>query len=115
MPEFPKWVHDHIKYPEGVTSEGRVDVSFKISVDGGITDVKILSGADAKLNEEAIRVIESSGNGWVPAIKDGKKIPITMMIPVIFKKLQEWKSSHIRGKPSQPPAGKTNMSSTRPS
>lgn len=86
MPEFQKWVHDHIKYPEGVTSEGRVDVSFKISEDGGITDIKILSGADAKLNEEAIRVIESSGNGWVPAIKDGKKIPITMMIPVIFKK-----------------------------
>ncbi len=86
MPEFQKWVHEHIKYPEGVTSEGRVDVSFKISEDGGITDVKILSGADAKLNEEAIRVIESSGNGWVPAIKDGKKISITMMVPVIFKK-----------------------------
>ena len=86
MPEFQKWVHDHIKYPEGVTSEGRVDVSFRISEDGGITDVKILRGADAKLNEEAIRVIEASSNGWVPAIKDGKKIPITMMIPVIFKK-----------------------------
>ncbi|MBQ8169987.1 MAG: M56 family metallopeptidase [Bacteroidales bacterium] len=86
MPEFQKWVHDHIKYPEGVTSEGRVDVSFTVSKDGGVTDVKILRGADTKLNEEAIRVIESSGNGWVPAIKDGKKIPITMMIPVIFKK-----------------------------
>ena len=86
MPEFQKWVHDHIKSPEGVTSEGRVDVSFTVSKDGGVTDVKILRGADAKLNEEAIRVIESSGNGWVPAIKDGKKIPITMMIPVIFKK-----------------------------
>jgi TonB family protein len=86
MPEFHKWVHEHIKYPEGVTSEGRVDVSFRISEDGGITDVNILSGADAKLNEEAIRVIESSGNGWVPAIKDGKKISITMMVPVIFKK-----------------------------
>ena len=86
MPEFQKWVHDHIKYPEGVTSEGRVDISFTVSKDGGVTDVKILRGADAKLNEEAIRVIESSGNGWVPAIKDGKKIPITMMIPVIFKK-----------------------------
>ena len=86
MPEFQKWVHDHIKYPEGVTSEGRVDISFRISEDGGVTDVKILRGADAKLNEEAIRVIESSSNGWVPAIKDGKKISITMMIPVIFKK-----------------------------
>ena len=86
MPEFQKWVHDHIKYPEGVTSEGRVDVSFRITEDGEIADVKVLRGADAKLNEEAIRVIESSGNGWVPAIKDGKKIPITMMVPVIFKK-----------------------------
>ena len=86
MPEFQKWVHDHIKYPEGMTSEGRVDISFRISEDGDITDVKILRGADAKLNEEAIRVIESSSNGWVPAIKDGKKISITMMIPVIFKK-----------------------------
>ena len=86
MPEFQKWVHDHIKYPEGMTSEGRVDISFRISEDGDITDVKVLRGADTKLNEEAIRVIESSGNGWVPAIKDGKKIPITMMVPVIFKK-----------------------------
>ena len=86
MPEFQKWVHDHIKYPEGVTSEGRVDVSFRITEDGEIADVKVLRGADAKLNEEAIRVIESSGNGWVPAIKDGKKIPITMMVPIIFKK-----------------------------
>lgn len=86
MPEFQKWVHDHIKYPEGVTSEGRVDVSFTVSKDGGVTDVKILRGADAKLNEEAIRVVESSGNGWVPAIKDGKKISITMLIPIIFKK-----------------------------
>ena len=86
MPEFQKWVHDHIKYPEGMTSEGRVDVSFTVSKDGGVTDVKILRGADAKLNEEAIRVIESSSNGWVPAIKDGKKIPITMMVPIIFKR-----------------------------
>ena len=86
MPEFQKWVHEHIKYPEGVTSEGRVDVSFRITEDGEIADVKVLRGADAKLNEEAIRVIESSGNGWVPAIKDGKKISITMMVPVIFKK-----------------------------
>ena len=86
MPEFQKWVHEHIKYPEGVTSEGRVDVSFTVSEDGDITDVKVLRGADTKLNEEAIRVIESSGNGWVPAIKDGKKISITMMVPVIFKK-----------------------------
>ena len=86
MPEFQKWVHEHIKYPEGVTSEGRVDVSFRITEDGEIADVKVLRGADAKLNEEAIRVIESSGNGWVPAIKDGKKIPITVMVPVIFKK-----------------------------
>ena len=86
MPEFQKWVHEHIKYPEGVTSEGRVDVSFRITEDGEIADVKVLRGADAKLNEEAIRVIESSSNGWVPAIKDGKKIPITMMVPIIFKK-----------------------------
>ena len=86
MPEFQKWVHEHIKYPEGVTSEGRVDVSFRITENGEIADVKVLRGADAKLNEEAIRVIESSGNGWVPAIKDGKKISITMMVPVIFKK-----------------------------
>ena len=33
MPEFQKWVHEHIKYPEGVTSEGRVDVSFTVSED----------------------------------------------------------------------------------
>ena len=86
MPEFQKWVSDHIKYPEGVRSEGSVIVSFTVSKDGGVTNVKILRGADAKLNEEAIRVVESSGNGWVPAIKDGKKISITFTMPVIFKK-----------------------------
>jgi len=83
--EFQKWVLDNIRYPEGVSAEGRVSVSFTISETGKVTDVKVLRGADQMLNDEAVRVISSSPN-WTPALKDGKPIAIQMLIPVEFKK-----------------------------
>ena len=83
--EFQKWVLDNIRYPEGVSAEGRVSVSFTISETGKVTDVKVLRGADQMLNDEAVRVISSSPD-WTPALKDGKPIAIQMLIPVEFKK-----------------------------
>ena len=83
--EFQKWVLDNIRYPEGVSAEGRVSVSFTISETGKVTDVKVLRGADQMLNDEAVRVISSSPD-WIPALKDGKPIAIQMLIPVEFKK-----------------------------
>ena len=83
--EFQKWILDNIRYPEGVSAEGRVSVSFTISETGKVTDVKVLRGADQKLNDEAVRVISSSPD-WTPALKDGKPIAIQMLIPVEFKK-----------------------------
>jgi len=83
--EFQKWVLDNIRYPEGVSAEGRVSVSFTISETGKVTDVKVLRGADQMLNDEAVRVISSSPD-WTPALKDGKPIAIQMLIPVEFNK-----------------------------
>ena len=83
--EFQKWVLDNIRYPEGVSAEGRVSVSFTISETGKVTDVKVLRGADQMLNDEAVRVISSSPD-WTPALKDGKPIALQMLIPVEFKK-----------------------------
>ena len=83
--EFQKWVLDNIRFPEGVSAEGRVSVSFTISETGKVTDVKVLRGADQMLNDEAVRVISSSPD-WTPALKDGKPIAIQMLIPVEFKK-----------------------------
>ena len=63
--QSPLWTPGRDENGEIVPVKYVFPVIFKHtgSEDGDITDVKVLRGADAKLNEEAIRVIESSSNG----------------------------------------------------
>ena len=83
--EFSKWVQENIRYPEGTTNAGRVTVSFTISETGKVTDAKVLRGIDSKLDDEALRVINTSPD-WTPGTENGKPVPVRMVIPVDFKR-----------------------------
>ena len=76
-----------MKYPEEAKEkgiEGRVALSFTISADGKVCDIKVVRGVDPIIDNEAVRVLESSPE-WTPGYKDGKPIPIQFIFPVIFK------------------------------
>lgn len=83
--KFQQWVYSQIKYPEGVTKEGMVSVSFTVTETGKVTDVKVLRGFDPACDAEAVRAISMSPD-WEPGLSEGKPVAIKMMLPVHFKK-----------------------------
>lgn len=82
-----KWIQEHIKYPEGYTSnqpQGRVVVSFSVEKDGSIDSVKVFRSPDPLLSEEAIRVVKQMPK-WKPARYKGEVIRTRYFLPIIFK------------------------------
>lgn len=86
---FSVWVNQHLEYPEiakenGV--QGRVTLQFTVEIDGSITNVSVLRGVDASLDNEAVRVVSSSPK-WTPGKIDGSPVRVTYTFPVVFQLL----------------------------
>jgi len=93
MPEFPggreamaAWIIANIKYPaEAVKNKitGEVNVSFIVSSNGEIKNVKVVSPIYPLLDAEAVRVISSMPD-WKPGIQNGRPVDVYMKMPVNF-------------------------------
>lgn len=84
---FSKWVANNIVYPElakenGVS--GRVTLTFVISPDGQVTNVKVVRGIDPALDKEAVRVVSSSPK-WTPGHQRDRAVKVMYTFPVIFQ------------------------------
>lgn len=95
MPEFPggsqamfKYLAENIQYPAIAKEnniQGRVVCSFTVNKDGSLSNIEVvLSGGDASLDKEAIRVIKSMPK-WKPGIQLGKPVRVQYTIPVKFQ------------------------------
>lgn len=76
-----------LDYPESAKKakkEGKVFVQFVVDKNGKITDTKILKSFDDDCAAEAVRVVQGL-NDWHPGIKDGKKVNVKMVLPLMFK------------------------------
>ena len=90
--KFSVWVNEHKHYPEEAKKagiEGRVMTHFTITKEGKLINVKILRGVHPLLDEEAIRVIESAPQIWIPGELRGEPIDVSYTFPVIFKLTDE--------------------------
>ncbi len=93
MPEFPggkkalhKFIAESVEYPvvaqdNGI--QGRVYVSFVVSDNGEVTDVKLAKGVDSSLDKEAIRVISSMPK-WKPGKQRGINVKVSFTVPINF-------------------------------
>lgn len=95
MPEFPggsqamfKYLAENIQYPAIAKEnniQGRVVCSFTVNKDGSLSNIEVvLSGGDASLDKEAIRVIKSMPK-WKPGMQLGKPVRVQYTIPVKFQ------------------------------
>ena len=90
-----KWLQEHIKYPEGYTSnqpQGKVVVSFIVEKDGSLDGIKVMKSPDPLLSEEAIRVVREMPK-WKPAHQyfppprqGSEAVRSRFLLPVIFRK-----------------------------
>jgi protein TonB len=85
--EFTKWVFKNMTYPEIAKEngiQGRVYISFVVTTEGKVTDVKVLRGVDPSLDKEAVRVISMSPK-WTPGKQRNKPVRVRYNFPVIFQ------------------------------
>lgn len=89
-----KWLQEHIKYPEGYTSnqpQGKVVVSFIVERDGSLDSIMVKSSPDPLLSEEAIRVVREMPK-WKPARQyfppprqGSEAVRARYFLPIIFR------------------------------
>ena len=86
--EFAKWVNTQLQYPEQAKkdgAQGRVLIQFTIGSDGVVRDAQVLRGVREDLDAEALRIISSSPK-WEPGYDaDGKAVPVTFSVPIVYK------------------------------
>ena len=77
----------NLRYPADARRRGihgTVYVSFIIGKDGSITEVKVIRGVSADVDQEAIRVV-SMMPPWRPGMQNGKPVYVRFILPVKFK------------------------------
>jgi len=82
-----KWVYVYMRYPEEAVKDGiqgRVLVDFVIDEKGNVGDVKVVKGVDPLLDEEAVRVVESSP-AWKPGKVRGEKVKTEVSMYIEFR------------------------------
>jgi len=84
--EIIKYVSSNTKYPpiaKDAGIQGTVFVYFVVGKDGKVKDVRVLREVDARLDKEAVRVVESLPD-FEPGQQRGKAVSVQYTIPVKF-------------------------------
>jgi TonB family protein len=63
--------------------QGRVYIGFSITETGKVVDVRILSGMNEELDNEALRVANTFPD-WIPGTVDGKPVKTHYVLPIDF-------------------------------
>lgn len=94
MPKFPggqeglmRYLAKNIKYPvmaQQNKEQGKVLVQIIIGKDGNVSNIKILEGASAWLDAEAIRVVRGMPK-WEPGKQNGQAVAVEYTFPITFR------------------------------
>ena len=94
QPEFPggmkelgNYIGNNLRYPEAAkraNKQGRVFVSFVVTKEGDIADVKIVKGIGFGADEEAIRVVQKMPR-WKPGSQSGEPVNVRFNLPINFQ------------------------------
>ncbi len=85
--KFFAWIGQNIRYPKGKESEsGKVTVSFVITKEGKVADIKILSQPSEKaFGREVVRLLQSCPQ-WTPGkLADGSPVDMRYSLPIDFR------------------------------
>ncbi len=85
--KFREWVQRRVNYPQIAAEngiQGKVFLMFVVEPDGSVSNVTIMRGVDPALDNEAIRVVESSPK-WSPGKQRGSEVRVRFSITVNFQ------------------------------
>lgn len=83
---FSEYINMNLRYPSESSGykSGTVVVGFTVGKDGKVKDAEIVRGVSKAIDEEVLRVVNSSPV-WTPGYKNGEPIDLRFMFPVTFK------------------------------
>jgi len=87
LSSFSKWVFNNLVYPESAREtelQGRITIGFTVNTDGNVSNVTVIRGIHASLDNEVVRVISSSPE-WTPGKQGNKNVRVRYIFPVIFE------------------------------
>lgn len=84
--KFREWVSKRVLYPKAAQDngiKGRVYLTFIVERDGKVSNVKVVRGVDALLDNEAIKAIQASPP-WSPGLQRGNPVRVRFSIFLNF-------------------------------
>lgn len=81
------FIKQNMKYPPNARRmqvEGTVHVSFIVSKNGSISDVKVLRGIMTECDKEAVRVVQMMP-AWKPGKQNGRNVNVRFILPLKFR------------------------------
>ncbi|MEM6828875.1 MAG: TonB family protein [Bacteroidota bacterium] len=87
MNKFYEFVAKNTSYPRTASrigAEGRVLVKFIVEKDGSLSNIEVLRGIGAGLDEEALRVMNLVPN-FTPGKQGDVRVRVSMVVPINFK------------------------------
>ena len=87
IPGLMKFISSNLKYPAEALDkgiQGRVIVQFIVEKDGSLSNINVVRGVDPLLDDEAVRIIESSPK-WKPGKQKGQAVSVKFTVPIRFK------------------------------
>jgi len=85
---FREYIRNHLTYPQIAVENaisGRVFVQFVVDQKGNVVDVQVTRNVDPLLDNEALRLIQSSSGMWTPAKQRQKPVKVRYTFPIMFK------------------------------
>lgn len=88
MPALYAYLRDHVEYPKQAKDQGisgKVFISFVITEDGSVTDIKVEKGIGGGCDEAAVKAVADMPR-WRPGRQNGKSVRVKYNIPISFSR-----------------------------
>jgi protein TonB len=86
LQQFYHYLGTNIHYPDDArvkNQQGRVIITMIIEKDGSLSDIKVLRGVSASIDQEALRAMSASPK-WSPGMQNGKVVRCQYTVPIAF-------------------------------
>jgi|WetSurMetagenome_2_1015567.scaffolds.fasta_scaffold32256_3 TonB family protein len=81
---FNRYIEENIIRPVPGTQREVVVLSFTVTLNGDLTDIKVLRSPDKLFSDEAIRLVKN-GPRWKPGVENGVNIEDEVRVRIVFK------------------------------
>jgi hypothetical protein len=80
--KFYDYFKSNFKVPEEHKDKtGRIILSFVVDTDGSLTDIKLLRGINAPIDNEVLNLLKASPK-WIPGEQNGEKVKVSYSLPI---------------------------------